>query len=209
MVNYTLKSLASMIKKCCVSVDNESLNDLYSFSLDVDKLKNILKTKGTNLHVIALNKTLESRPVQLEDVQFITEYVHDEKMFNTIFDGKSHMIQFMLFSSENESGHIDFLENSEEGENPIVISDKEIYNKCNIDVDETLVKNICRDLPCYRIIVTRSFIKGFMDKVNGPTDKFEYNVNIRSNFQMVSYQKFNKEQKLKIEEESKEENNEA
>jgi len=209
MVNYSLKSLTYMIKKCCTSADNESLNDLYAFSLDVEKLKNILKQKGTNLHVIALNRTLESRPVQLEDVQFITEYVHDGRMYDTIFDGKSHIVQFMLFSSEDENGDINFIVNTEnENEDPIVLSDKELYNKCNINVDETFVKNICRDLPCYRIIVTRSFIKGFMDKNDGPTDKFEYKVNIRSNFRMVGFQKFAKEKKNEDKSETVEEKDE-
>ena len=194
MVNYTLKSLTYMIKKCCVSSDNESLNDMYSFSLNITKLKNMLKQKNTNLHLIALNKSLESRAVQLEDLQLITEYVHDNRMYNTIFDGKSHILQFMLFSSENSDGEISFLSENENGEQ-IPMSEKELFDKCNIDVDDNFVKNICRDLPCYRVIVTRSFVKGYNDKIEGPTDRFEYKVNIRSNFNMVAYQKSQKEDK--------------
>lgn len=185
MVNYTLQNLTIFIKKCCSALDSEEITDRYKFALDSLKLDNMLKQKKTNLHVIAFNKSIESRVPTIDDIQLISEYVHDPKLFKKIFDGKSEFISFMLFSTYNEKGPIS-LEYVNENDETCTMTDKEIFANCNVEIDEDIIVSICKDLPCYRILIIRTF--------NTELDKFEYKVNIRSNYSMVTFQKSNKEE---------------
>ena len=185
MVNYTLQNLTIFIKKCCTALDSEDVSNRYKFALDSLKLDNMLKQKKTNLHVIAFNRSLESKVPTINDIQLISEYVHDPKLFKKIFDGKSEFISFMLFSTYNEKGPIS-LEYMNENDELCAMSDKEIFASCNTDIDEDCVVNICKDLPCYRVLIVRTF--------NTELDKFEYKVNIRSNYSMVTFQKSNKDE---------------
>ena len=199
MINYTLQNLTHMIKKCCILDESVSKdpNDRYAFYIDYTKLENMLKQKKTNLHVIALDKSLHSEVPSLEDIQLLTEYIHDEKNYDYAFDGHSQTIQFMMFSMANENGDIKLNTVNENGEN-IEITDKQLFDFSVInseDFNSDFVKTVCRDLPCYRIIVIRLF--------NYDSDKYEYKVNIRSNYNMVTYQKF--EQQNASEEKSTEE----
>ena len=185
MVNYTLQNLTIFIKKCCTALDSEDVSNRYKFALDSLKLDNMLKQKKTNLHVIAFNRSLESKVPTINDIQLISEYVHDPKLFKKIFDGKSEYISFMLFSTYNEKGPI-ALEYFNEEDEQCTMTDKEIFNSCNTELDEDIVINICKDLPCYRVLIVRTF--------NTELDRFEYKVNIRSNYSMVTFQKSNREE---------------
>lgn len=183
-VNYTLQNLTMYIKKCCSTLDSEEVLDRYKFVLDSLKLDNMLKQKKTNLHVVAYNKSLESRVPTIEDLQMISEYIHDSKLLKKVYDGKSEFISFMMFSTYNENGEITLgiiNDNNEE----VVMTDKDIFASCNTEVDNNMVINISKDLPCYRVVVVRIF--------TAEHDKFEYKVSIRSNYNMVTYQKSQKE----------------
>lgn len=185
MVNYTLQNLTIYIKKCCTAFNTEEVSDRYKFALDAFKLDNMLKQKKTNLHVIAFNKSLESKIPTIEDIQMISEYVHEPKLYKKIFDGKSEFISFMLFSTYNQDGPISLEYENEDGDQ-CVMTDKDIFVSCNTEVDNDFIVNISKDLPCYRVLVVRTF--------NTELDKFEYKVNIRSNYSMVTFQKSNKEE---------------
>ena len=114
----------------------------------------------------------------------ISEYIHDSKLLKKVYDGKSEFISFMMFSTYNENGEITLgiiNDNNEE----VVMTDKDIFASCNTEVDNNMVINISKDLPCYRVVVVRIF--------TAEHDKFEYKVNIRSNYNMVTYQKSQKE----------------
>ena len=187
MINYSLQTLSNIIRKCCTVTNAESTNieDRYAFTINTEKLEMLLKQKKTNLHVIALNKTLESVIVGIEDIPLISEYVHDSKIYKNIFEKGSEFVSFMLFSTVNENGNIDLVTENEEGVT-IPLTDKEIYENGNDSesLDNEFIVNVTKDLPCYRVLVIRIY--------NYYEDKFEYKILIRSNFNMVTFQKANK-----------------
>ena len=188
----SLQNITYVIKKCCTVEENiVDYTDRYKFRLDVSKLENMLKQKKTNLHVLAFDKFLQSKLVGIEDIQLVSEYMHDEDLLELTIGESSNtnFVQFMIFSTENQDGKIDIRITDTEKNNDVIIEEKELFGMVNgingHELDRALVTNIIKQLPCYRVIVTRIF--------NTSEDRFEYRVYIRSNFNMVTYYKSVKE----------------
>lgn len=188
MVNYTLQSLTYLIKKSCIVNNSSDPADRYSFTIDVNKLESLLKQKNTNLHALAFDKVLNSRILDINDLQLVSEYIHDPKIFNNSFNGKSEFVSFMLYSTVNGDGEIPFIQTEDDG-TQTQISNETLFKYCNDpeEINKEFITSILSEIPCYRIIVIRMY--------NYSEDRFEYKVNIRSNYEMVTFQKINKENK--------------
>ena len=147
------------------------------------ELENILKQKGTNLHVLGFNRISQSKPVTIQDTQFISEYIKNRGVFEAALSGDSEIVSFMLFSTVNENGDIRPKFCDEDGEK-VDIPDKDLFAMCNEPgkIVDDLVKVIVNEQPVYRVIVVRLF--------SDRNDRYDYNVNIRSNYQMIQYQRF-------------------
>lgn len=185
MVNYTLQSLTHHIKKSCIVNNSSDPADRYGFSIDINKLEATLKQKSTSLHVLAFNKILESRVPDITDLQLISEYIHDTNVFSRTFDGKSEFVSFMMYSTINSDGDIPILQTNEDG-TQTPISNECLFESCNgEELNKEFIIELVNGLPCYRVIVIRLY--------NYEEDRFDYKVNIRSNYDMVTFQKNNKE----------------
>ena len=182
MVNYTLQSLTGLIKKCCIAEKADDLSARYSFHIDLVQLNNMLKQKKTNLHVMAFDRIKNSFVPGIEDIQLLSEYLHDKNMFKSTFDGKSQVATFMLYSTVNENGEISLMYTKEDG-SVDKYSEKDLFSFCNNpdSLDTSIITSIANNMPMYRVIVIRYF--------NETNEKFDYKVNIRSNFDMVTFQK--------------------
>jgi len=183
-MTFTLTDLTTMTRKCCSRPEGAtSTTSRYQFEMDFVKLENMLKQKKTNLHVIGLDKVVLSRPIDVvKDAQFISEYIKNKSILEASLAEGAEMIQFMLFSTENEKGTMRPKYIDDEG-NAVDISDKELFTMCNEpdQINENLIRCIVTEHPVYRIIVVRLF--------NEKNDRYDYNVNIRSNYPMISYMK--------------------
>jgi hypothetical protein len=179
-MSYTLSDLTQIARKCCNRPENAESK--YEFSMDFRKLENMLLQKKLDLHVIGYNKEAKSKPVTIEDIQFISEYIKNPNVFNAIFAGDAQIVSFMLFSTVDTEGEVRPKYTDDEG-NIVPIPDKDLFSMCNdpeqLNVD--LIKVIATENPIYRVIVVRIFSE--------KNDRYEYNVNIRSNWRMVEYQR--------------------
>ena len=175
----SFKDLRSIIVKCC-SADKSSddISSCFGFSIDMAKMENMLKQKKNYLHVIGFSRVLQSRIPCFNDFQMISEYVYGDHM-NTMLNGNSQICSFMIFSKATRDGIADLYN---DGKN---YSDKQIFDICNNHVNLNAVACILNNYPVYRVIVAKVF-----DPQN---EKFEYKVYIRSNYQMVDYYNFLKE----------------
>lgn len=179
---FTLTDLTTMIRKCCSRPEAAtSTTSRYQFEIDFAKLENMLKQKKTNLHTIGMNKIVLSRPIDIvNDAQFISEYITNRNVLQASLSDGTEIVQFMMFSTETENGTL--RPKYEDGEGNIVdIQDKELFSMLNDpeQVSEDLIKEIIMNYPVYRVIVVRLF--------NEKNDRYDYNVNIRSNYHMISY----------------------
>ena len=179
-MSYTLSDLTQITRKCCNRAENAESK--YEFSIDFRKLENMLLQKKLDLHVIGYNKEVKSRPVTIEDIQFISEYIKNPNVFNSIFAGDAQIISFMMFSTVGIDGDNRPKCVDDEG-NVVPIPDKDLFNMCNDpeQINKDLIKVIATDNSIYRVIVVRIFSE--------KNDRYEYNVNIRSNWRMVEYQR--------------------
>lgn len=175
MSNISFSDLRTCILKSC-STDIED-NNLYAFKVDMKKLDNILKTHSSTLFTLGFNTIIESRVPDFKDIQLISEYTRDEKEITNTFNGKVQVCEFMVFLKENIDGPIDI----NYGEDNKVLSDEELFNLCNVDLNKDMILEIIKNLPVYKILVVKEFNKNI--------DNFRYNIFIRSNYQMVSYYK--------------------
>ena len=197
-MNYTLTDLTTMIRKCCSRPENaNSQTSRYQFEMDFVKLENMLKQKKTNLHVIGLDKSVLSRPISIaKDSQFISEYIKNKGVLEAALNEGAELVQFMMFSTENEKGALRPKYLDEEG-NSVDIPDKELFSMCNDPdpevMNEDLIKCVVTEHPVYRVIVVRLF--------NERNDRYDYNVNIRSNYAMISYMKALQSNAVQAEEE--------
>lgn len=181
-MEFSLTDLTVMVRKCCARPENATaLTSRYQFEIDFAKLENMLKQKKTNLHAIGLQKILLSKPISIiEDSQFISEYINNKNVLQASLSDGTEIVKFMMFSTENENGTNRPKYEDEEG-NIVEIQDKELFSMLNDpeQVSEDLIKEIIMNYPVYRVIVVRLF--------NEKNDRYDYNVNIRSNYQMISY----------------------
>lgn len=177
---YTLQDLTAMIRKCCSHPENAESRS--QFNIDFVKLENMLKQKQTNLHTIAYSRTLDSEPVTIKHAQFISEYIKNHGVFEAALSSDSQIISFMMFSTVDETGEIRPKYLDDEG-NPVDVPDKDLFMFCNEpeELNEPMIKSIINQHPVYRVIVVRMY--------SHRNDRFDYNVNIRSNYQMIQYQR--------------------
>ena len=180
-MSYSLSDLTQITRKCCNRPENSESK--YDFSIDFRKLENMLSQKKMDLHVIGYNKEAKSRPVTINDVQFISEYIKNGNVFNAVFSGDAQIVSFMLFSTVDAEGDNHPRYSDDEG-NLVPIPDKDLFTMCNDPehLNNDLIKLTAINNPIYRIIVIRIFSE--------KNDRFEYNVNIRSNWRMVDYQRY-------------------
>ena len=179
MGNLSFKEIRIAISKSCSVNQTDEVSDRYGFTLDTTKLENIFKQKKSSLHVMAFNKTVASRVPTVQDIQLITEYMRQNDEIDTTFNGKVQVCEFMIFCKHNIQGPIEI--NCEETGEPI--SDKDLFNFCNNaeELNESIIYGIIKNLPVYKILVTREF--------DYNSDMFEYKIYIRSNYEMVTYYK--------------------
>ena len=187
-MEFSLTDLTVMVRKCCARPENATaLTSRYQFEIDFAKLENMLKQKKTNLHTIGLNKTLLSRPISIAaDSQMISEYINNMNVLQACIGEGTEIVQFMMFSTENING-TNRPKYEDEAGNIIEIQDKELFNMLNdpTQINEDLIKELILNYPIYRVIVIRFF--------NERNDRYEYNVNIRSNALMMGYMKYLKD----------------
>lgn len=176
----SFKDLRSIIVKCCSAYkSSDDISSCFGFSIDMAKMENMLKQKKNYLHVIGFSRILQSRIPSVDDFQMISEYVYGDQM-NIMLNGNSQICSFMIFSKATRDGIADLYYNDEKS-----YSDKQIFDICNNHVNPNAVACILNNYPIYRVIVVKVF-----DPQN---EKFEYKVYIRSNYQMVDYYNFLKE----------------
>ena len=181
---YTLQDLTAMIRKCCSHPENAESRS--QFTIDFVKLENMLKQKQTNLHTIAYSRTIDSEPVTIKHAQFISEYIKNRGVFEAALCSDSQIISFMMFSTVDETGEVRPKYLDDDG-NKIDIPDKDLFAYCNEpeELNEELIKAVINQNPVYRVIVVRMY--------SHRNDRYDYNVNIRSNYQMIQYQRYLRE----------------
>lgn len=176
MTYLSFSEIRSIITKCCGTNQTSELSDKYSFDMNISKMENILKQKKTELHALAFNKTIESRVPSYNDIQLVTEYMKDEKEINYTFNGTNQIAELMLYYQANNQGAMEIKD--QDGN---LITDKELFNLCNNpeSLDKEIIFNIVKNMPIYRILIVRGF--------NTESDRFEYKIYIRSNYNMISF----------------------
>ena len=177
----TLKKLDSLILKCCTVLkdDSKDVTDCYSFSINFDKMENLLSAVDKNLHPFVIAKEYFSRPVAFEDLQNLTEYLHKSEEFDPIFDSKSEFTEFLIYCAQDKNGNVtEFVD--EDGNKLAGYDAYKIFNEDGTyDLAAEQVQRIVQYLPMYMVLVIRSF-----DQKNY---KYDYKIYIRSNYEMVSY----------------------
>jgi hypothetical protein len=170
------KELKVLIQKAS-SVDKTDISSRFKFSVDVEKLEQLLNQKS-DLHVIAGTQLVESRIPDFEDVQLVSEYVYKKEHFASIFNGSSQIATFLLYCDMNGSFSV--------GTDSETFTSGDIYAKLNTeDIDMDIMNVIVSDTPIYRVLVVRRF--------NTKEDKFDYAIFFRSNRNMINYIKDLKE----------------
>ena len=170
------KDLKLIIQKCCTAALSETtdINARIRFVLDVKRLEAILGAK-TNLHVMAYTEQMFSEVPTIDQLQMISEYVHEKKDISYIYNGSTQAINFLLYClpEDQESAFIDQTTGEE-------LPPEAIYDRLNGEiVDIDLVTTLISEFPCYRVLVVRGF--------NKRKDKFEYTTRFRSNHNMMCY----------------------
>ena len=141
----------------------------------------MFKQKSLDLHIMAFNKKIKSEKPIIQDLMLLTEYVKQNKDYECMFDGKTNIVQFMLFYSKNKDGDADILD-----DNDNELSEKNIFELCNGNkLDEDLIKTIVGSLPVFRIVVMKYF--------DFKQEQFKYKVFLRQNDAMMQYYSNHKE----------------
>ena len=179
MGNLSFWELRDAISKSC-SCTNQSddISDRYSFTIDIEKLEKIFRDKKSSCYSLAFEKELKSRVPSYKDIQLITEYMREQNELGNTFNGKVQVCELLVFSKDKIQGPVDI--NDEDG-NPL--SDEALFNYCNNpeSLNDDIIYGITKNLPMYKVLVTRIF--------NYEKDSFDYNIYIRSNYEMVTYYK--------------------
>ena len=169
------KELKSIIVRSSRTDDRNKSSDInskFNFSINVDRLEKALNAKS-DLHVVAFTKNLVSRIPDISELQLISEYVHKKEEINTIFDGKTQIVTFMLYCDMNDQIHI--------GEKDKTLTAKEICDAINNDdhPDNDIVMLLAEAYPMYRTMIVRRF--------DNRKDKFVYSIYFRSSYKMIKY----------------------
>lgn len=173
------KDLKQTIQKACKSEQSTDINERFKFSINTYKLEKILNQKS-DLHVIGFKEEIVSHIPTVEELQLITEYAHKKDEIETIYDGFTQVITFLLYCDKN--GELGFA--NEDGS---AIDNKEIFDQLNKPelINKELLTGISINYPIYRTLIIRRF--------NKRKDKFEYSIYFRSNYNMITYIKSLKE----------------
>lgn len=176
----TLKKLDGLILKSCSVVNKEKdNNEFYSFSIDFDKLDNLLSQVDKNLHPLVDSQKKFSIPVGFDSIQSITEYIHKPDELKFALADKTEYAEFLIYCAQDKNGKVvDFKD-----ENGNTIDAYEVYKEHaedgSIVLNNDVVRLIVSTLPMYMVLVLRSF--------NKKNYKYDYKIYIRSNYEMVSY----------------------
>lgn len=174
------KTIRNCIVNCCSNCSTD-IEKSYEFEIDFVKLRNMFKQKSLDLHIMAFNKKIKSEKPIIQDLMLLTEYVKQNKDYECMFDGKTNIVQFMLFYSKNKDGDADILD-----DNDNELSEKNIFELCNGNkLDEDLIKTIVGSLPVFRIVVMKYF--------DFKQEQFKYKVFLRQNDAMIQYYSNHKE----------------
>jgi hypothetical protein len=171
------KYLKKLIIKACKVESVEDLNNAYKFSINIEKLQDLLNQTNAELKVVNINywdlteflsgTEFKSRIPEVSDIQMITEYIQKKNDLEEIFNGKTEIAQFMMYVPDPEhNGEEDNIELLER----------------NNDIDCTTVSKMTGALstkPVYRVLVIHKF--------NKKREMFEYTIHFRSNNIMMQY----------------------
>lgn len=165
----TLVDLRNIIHPFCKPIKNS--DNVFSFEIDSEKLEEELR-KTTDLHVIGMDKVIQSRVPTLDDIPILSEYVFNRGVMEELLKGNVQIIILNLYSDKEGTYKI-----KEFGK---VLEDEEVFERLNNPdkIDRKLIARLVTDLPCYRILITKRFVeKG---------DKLSYSTRIRYNKAMVA-----------------------
>lgn len=167
MIN--LVDLRNIIHPFCKPVKNS--DNVFSFEIDSEKLEEELK-KETDLHVIGMDRVIQSRVPTLDDVPILSEFVFNRSVMEELLKGNVQIIILNLYSDKDGTYKIKEFGN--------VLDEQEVFERLNDPdkIDRKLIARLVTDLPCYRILITKRFVeKG---------DKLTYSTRIRYNKAMVN-----------------------
>lgn len=176
MISLSFKDIKFIIGKCCSVINSDDISDRYKFSVNLEKMDNIFRQKDFDLRVLGFARKKESRVPSYEDIQLISEYMRQPNDIANTFNGKTQICEFMILCKSNIDGPVDVID--EDGN---VVSDKELFNFCNVNLKKDVILDVIKRLPVYKILVVRNF--------DYKTDKFDYKIYIRTNYEMVNYYK--------------------
>ena len=187
MGNLSFWELRDAISKSCTCVTNNSdVSDRFGFSINIDKLEQIFRDKKSSCYSLAFAKELKSRVPSVNDIQLISEYMRDPEELALTFNGEVQVCELLVFSTETLEGTIE-----PPHPNKDVLTNEDIFKGCNdpefLDID--MIYDIVINFPMYKVLVTRIF--------DYEKDSYDYNIYIRSNYQMVTYYKAIQEMKEK------------
>ena len=161
MIDFT--DLKQVIKNSCKTRETgEDFNNHFKFYINFEKLERILTQKKSDLHVIVPVSRDESWIPSIDEIQNISEYIKTDTDAKHIFDGKSEIFEFILFSTKNDE-----------------LSTEELGAEEDTKHIKDAITNLVMNFPVYRTLIVRRF--------DTRKDKFEYVIYFRSNYNMISY----------------------
>lgn len=166
--------LKKIIIKSCKTESVEDLNNVYKFSINIEKLQDLLNKAGAGLKVVETNNwvlqdigVFKSFIPTVDDIQLITEYIQKKNELEEIFNGRTEIAQFMMYIPEDENN----------GKSDSVTELQESSN-----IDNSVISKMIGELsmrPVYRVLVIHKF--------NKKREMFEYSIYFRSNNIMMEY----------------------
>ena len=187
MGNLSFWELRDAISKSCsCATNNSDLSNRFGFSINIEKLEKNFRDKKSSCYSLAFAKELKSRVPSFNDIQLISEYMRDPEELALTFNGEVQVCELLVFSTEKLEGTVEL--NDENGN---TLSDERLFELCNDpeSLSKDVIDSIIINLPMYKVLVTRIF--------NYEKDSFDYNIYIRSNYEMVTYYKAVQEKKEK------------
>ena len=134
---------------------------------------------GFSINIEKLEKNFRDKKSSCYSLAFAEELA-------LTFNGEVQVCELLVFSTEKLEGTVEL--NDENGN---TLSDERLFELCNDpeSLSKDVIDSIIINLPMYKVLVTRIF--------NYEKDSFDYNIYIRSNYEMVTYYKAVQEKKEK------------
>ena len=168
------KYLKKIIIKSCKTESVEDLNNVYKFSISIQKLQELLDKVNAGLKVVETSNwvledigVFKSYTPTVNDIQLITEYVQKKSELEEIFNGRTEVAQFMMYVPQAENNG---------NQDPVSALQE------SSDIDNSVISKIIGELsmrPVYRALVIHKF--------NKKREMFEYSIYFRSNNIMMEY----------------------